>query len=181
MVKRLRGISTISTIVGTFLFLTILLLPAGPAGAAGVKEGEMAPDIAAVDMAGVTRTIKEHLGKNVILLDFWSIYCVSCVQEMPQLAKFYEKYKDKAFVTYGIDLDTFSPKRVQKFIDGLDFKIPYPVVIDDKRVIANAFGVSMLPTTIIIDRQGKIRMFHVGYKPVADDELIENAIKDALK
>ena len=82
----------------------------------------------------------------------------------------YEKYKDQGFMIYGVDLDSFSPKRVDRFINGLDFKITYPVIIDRKRVIATAYRVGMLPTTIIIGKDGKVKLFHIGYKPGDEDE-----------
>jgi len=80
------------------------------------------------DTAGIVRSLENHLGKDVVLLDFWSIYCVSCVQEMPSLVALYEKYKEQGFIVYGVDLDSFSPSRVKRFINGLNFKIPYPVM-----------------------------------------------------
>ena len=81
---------------------------------------------------------------------------------------------------YGIDLDSFSPRRVKKFIDGLAFKIPYPVIIDRKREIAAAYKVGMLPTTIIIGRDSKVKMFHIGYA-AGDEKEFDHLIKSLLK
>jgi peroxiredoxin len=166
----------------SIVFILSLTLGVGApltAYGANIKEGDLAPDFAATDMDGVARTLQAHLGKDVVMLDFWSIYCVSCIQEMPHLVELYEKYKDKGFVTYGIDLDSFSPKRVERFIKGLQFEITYPVIIDRKREIAGAYKIGMLPTTILIGRDGKIKMFHIGYKPGDEDEfdhLIEKLV-----
>ena len=124
-------------------------------------------------------SLDDYKGK-VVLLDFWSIYCVSCIQEMPSLVALYDKYKDQGFVTYGVDLDSFSPKRVERFIKGLNFTITYPVIIDRKRQIATAFKVGMLPTTIIIGKDGKVKLFHIGYKPGDEDEF-DHLIKTLLK
>ncbi len=68
-------------------------------------------------------------------------------------------------------MDAFAPKRVIKFIDGLDFKIPYPTIMDDKREIGTLLKVSMLPTIILVDPQGKVKLYHVGYKPGWENEL----------
>lgn len=164
------------------LFLVVILFAAHPpAGrAASIKEGDLAPGFAIEDMDGMMRTLEAHLGKDVVMLDFWSIYCVSCIQEMPKLVELYDKYRDQGFITYGIDLDSFSPKRVQRFIDGLNFKITYPVIIDRKREIAGAYKIGMLPTTILIGRDGKIKMFHIGYKPGDEDEF-DHLINKLLK
>ena len=166
------------------LILTVtstLLIASGVASAAKLSIGDQAPTWAPIaDMSGEVRSLEDHLGKNVIMIDFWSIYCVSCIQEMPSLVALYDKYKDKGLITYGVDLDSFSPRRVAKFIKGLNFEITYPVIIDRKRQIATAYNVNMLPTTIIIGKDGKIKLFHIGYKPGDEDEF-EHLIKFLLK
>ena len=160
--------------------LIVFCVPAnGPA--ASLKVGDKAPVWEPIaDRGGEIRSLEDHLGKNVIMLDFWSIYCVSCIQEMPSLVALYDKYKDKGLITYGVDLDSFSPRRVEKFIKGLNFEITYPVIIDRKRQIATTYNVNMLPTTIIIGKDGKVKLFHIGYKPGDEDEfdhLIESLLK----
>ena len=159
----------------------IVLTVPGIAEAANLKPGDEAPMWPPMaDMGGEVRSLEDHLGKNVVMLDFWSIYCVSCVQEMPSLVKLYDKYKDNGFIVYGVDLDSFSPRRVEKFIKGLNFEISYPVIIDRKREIATAYKVGMLPTTIIIGKDGKVKLFHIGYKPGDEDEfdhMIESLVK----
>ena len=170
-------------IVSVALYLGLLILIFGPVdgSAASLKVGDKAPVWAPIaDMKGEIRSLEDHLGKDVIMLDFWSIYCVSCIQEMPTLVALYDKYKDQGFITFGIDLDSFSPRRVEKFIKGLNFEITYPVIIDRKRQIAMAYKVGMLPTTIIIGRDGKVKLFHIGYKPGDEDEF-DHLIKSLLK
>ena len=162
--------------------LGILILFCIPANgsAASLKVGDKAPAWKPLaDMKGEIRSLEDHLGKDVIMLDFWSIYCVSCIQEMPSLVALYDKYKDKGFITFGVDLDSFSPRRVEKFIKGLNFEITYPVIIDRKRQIAMAYKVGMLPTTIIIGKDGKVKLFHIGYKPGDEDEF-DHLIKSLL-
>jgi peroxiredoxin len=165
----------------TFLLIGLVIAIAPSNGlAASLKVGDKAPTWAPIaDMAGEMRSLEDHLGKDVVMLDFWSIYCVSCIQEMPSLVALYDKYKDKGFVIYGIDLDSFSPKRVEKFIKGLNFEITYPVIIDRKRKVATAYKVGMLPTTIIIGKDGKVKLFHIGYKPGDEDEF-DHIIKSLL-
>lgn len=127
-------------------------------------------------MAGGTVDTKSYKGK-VLLIDFWSIYCSSCIQEMPFIVALYDRHKEKGLQVLGIDLDVYGPARVKKFIDGLDFKIPYPTIIDAKMEIKNKLGVSMLPTVIVADPAGVVRVFHVGYKPGYEKELEEKVVK----
>lgn len=151
--------------------ISLLLTAPGIIGAASLAPGDKAPMWPPIaDMGGEVRSLEDHLGKDVVLLDFWSIYCVSCIQEMPSLVALYDKYGDQGFAVYGVDLDSFSPKRVERFIKGLNFTITYPVIIDRKREIATTFKVGMLPTTIIIGKDGEVKLFHIGYKPGDEDE-----------
>ena len=118
------------------------------------------------------------IGKKAVLLDFWSIFCVSCVQQMPKLVETSNRYPDQ-LVVVGIDLDSFGTKRVMQFIKGLDFKVTYPIVLDKTRQVAAKYGVSVLPTAVLIDKQGKILYYHVGYAP-GDEAEIDDMVKKAV-
>jgi len=159
----------------------IIALLVGLPGFAAEKPdvGSQAPSFSVPLLEGGELDLAQHLGKNPILLDFWSIYCVSCVQEMPKLVEIYERYKDRGFIAVGVDLDSFGQKRVVRFVQGLSFKITYPLVIDAQREVAAKYGVSVLPTTVVIDRKGKIIFYHVGYAP-GDEATIEEKVKEAL-
>jgi thiol-disulfide isomerase/thioredoxin len=138
-----------------------------------LKEGDPFPHFTGVDLDGATVDTKA-LGKKLILIDFWSVYCSSCVAEMPHIVKLHEKYKDKGLACIGIDLDPMMPvAKVKKFLAGQDIPMPYPNVQDNKRQIMGLLGVSMLPTTILVDAEGVVRLFHVGYKPGYEKELEE--------
>ena len=138
-----------------------------------LKEGDAFPHFTGVDLDGKTVDTKA-LTNKLILIDFWSVYCSSCVAEMPHIVKLYEKYKDKGLVCIGIDLDPMMPAaKVRKFLEGQSFPMPYPNVQDTKRQIMGLLGVSMLPTTILVDSSGVVRLFHVGYKPGYEKELEE--------
>ena len=147
-----------------------------PGEARALKEGDPFPHFTGQDLTGATVDTKTF-AKKVILIEFWSIYCSSCVQQMPHVAALYDKYKDQGLQCIGIDMDVYGAARVKKFLDGLDFKIPYPNIIDAKMQIKTLLGVSILPTTILVDTTGKVAMFHVGYKPGFEKELEEDVKK----
>lgn len=165
---------SVSTLVALALFIAF---PVYSSAADNAMVGQKALTFQEELLGGGEFDLTPHIGKKVIMLDFWSIYCVSCVQEMPHLAKIALKYPEQLLVV-GVDLDSFGTKRVQQFVDKLDFKIPYPVVVDKRRKVAGQYSVSVLPTTIVIDKAGKISYFHVGYKP-GDETEIENQVKAA--
>jgi peroxiredoxin len=157
----------------------LLGMAARPQAALALKEGDPFPHFSGPDLNGVLVDTKTFAGKAV-LVDFWSVYCSSCVQEMPHIVNLYEKYKNKGLVCIGIDLDPMMPPaKVRKFLEGQNFPMPYQNVQDNKRQIMGLLGVSMLPTTILVDATGVVRLFHVGYKPGYEKEL-EEIVKKLL-
>jgi peroxiredoxin len=155
----------------------LLALVAQPRAAAALKEGDAFPHFAGQDLDGKTVDTK-GFPKKLLLIDFWSVYCSSCVQEMPHIVGLYTKYKDKGLQCIGIDLDPMMPAaKVKKFLEGQSFPMPYPNVQDNRRLIMGQLGVSMLPTTIIVDPAGTVRLFHVGYKPGFEKDLEETVKK----
>ncbi len=165
---RNTGFVVVSAVIA---FLIVVAALPGPASGA-VKEGDPFPHFTGVDLDGNTVDTKALDGKAIIL-DFWSIYCATCIQEMPHIVALYEKYKDQGLAVIGVDLDPFKASRVKKFISGLDFSIPYPNIHDSRMQVKALVGVSMLPTTVLVDPGGVVRLFHVGYKPGFEKELEE--------
>ena len=162
-----------AAVLGVLLLGTIAL----PHDALALKEGDVFPHFTGQDLNGATVDTKTF-AKKLLLIDFWSVYCSSCVQEMPHIVNLYTKYKDKGLECIGIDLDPMMPAaKVRKFLEGQSFPMPYPNVQDNKRQIMGLLGVSMLPTTILVDPAGVVRLFHVGYKPGFEKELEEHVKK----
>ena len=164
--------------------LAIVLL-AGPAGAffgggGGIKEGDLAPMFQGETIADGVIDYAQLKGKKVVVLDFWSIYCASCIEEMPRLIEIYNEFKDKGLVVIGVNLDSFGTHRVVKFMDGMENKINFPVIIDKTRKVATSFSAMVLPTTLVIDASGKIRFYHVGYKQ-GDEKHLRKVVADAVK
>jgi len=170
--------------VRAFLALLLFLTLANPAQAlfgSGKRPevGDDAPPFTAPLLMGGQFDLGPYIGTNAILLDFWSIYCVSCIQEMPKLVDIYNRYRDRGLMAVGVDLDGFGTRRVVKFVKGLSFEVTYPLVVDKRREVAAKYGVSVLPTTVVIDRAGKIIYYHVGYAP-GDEVEIEEMVRKAL-
>ncbi len=157
-------------LLATVLAAVWLLAGAAP-GRAELASGMDFPHFNQKDITGALLDTKQLATGKVFLIDFWSIYCSSCLQEMPFIIDLYNRHKDKGLVALSVDMDSFGVKRVMKFIEGLEFKIPYPTVIDEKREIGKLLQVSMLPTVILVDPKGKVKLFHVGYKPGFEKEL----------
>lgn len=164
-------------VVGAALFL---LCPAS--GSAKLEEGQKAIEFEARDfLSDEEINLGKHLGKQVILLDFGSIYCSSCMVTVPNLIKLRKRYSEDDLAIFNIYLDIYNPQRVIKFFRGFAKDINLGLVIDEKLAISREYGVDTLPTTIIIDRGGTIRRRIVGYTEADEkeiDEIIENLMSE---
>jgi len=162
------------------LLLTAVLMVLSPVTEARAKatEGAPLPHFTGTDLDG-NAIDTSKLGGEVLVIEFWSIYCSSCIQEMPHIVDLYNTYKDQGLTVLSINLDVLQAKRVPKFMKkNLEFTVTYPTIIDDKRrTIARTLNVGILPTTILVDPAGIVQMFHVGYKPGFEKELEEKIKK----
>ena len=158
----------------------LLLCPAS--GSAKLEEGQKAIAFEARDfLSDEEINLGKHLGKQVILLDFGSIYCSSCMVTVPNLIKLRKRYSEDDLAIFNIYLDIYNPQRVIKFFRGFAKDINLSLAIDEKLAISREYGIDTLPTTIIIDRGGTIRRRIVGYTEADEkeiDEIIENLMSE---
>jgi peroxiredoxin len=156
----------------TLACAALLAFQPGQARAGKLTAGEPLPQFSSADLEGNMFDTKETVGK-VLLLDFWSIGCSSCLEEMPHLVDLYNKYHEQGLEAVGINTDR-KEKRVRSFVTGsLPYEMTYRNVVDKRMQIMRLLGVAMLPTTILVDSSGVVRMFHVGYKQGFEKELEE--------
>ena len=152
--------------------------PAKPARAASLKpdgERHAAPDFALKDADGKTVRLSDYKGK-VVLLDFWATYCGPCKIEIPWFMDFERKHKDQGFAVLGIDMDDEGWDAVKPFV--ADVGINYRVVVGNDSTADKFGGIEALPTTFLIDRDGKIADVHVGLTSKGE---FENAIEQLLQ
>lgn len=93
--------------------------------------------------------------RKLVLLDFWATWCIPCLKEMPEIAKLYDKYKDKDFEIIGISID----KNMDKWRNMIEGKgMPWIQFIDSNmsNPISNIYGVTAIPHTVLIDENGEI-------------------------
>ena len=121
--------------------------------AAQVKEGDNAPNFTLKNLDGKEISLNQFRGKH-ILVNFWATWCGPCKIEMPSLEALYERFKDRNFVLLAISNDMFGANIVKPFVKA--HNINFPVLLDQRLKVSNAFGVVSLPTTFMIDPQGKI-------------------------
>lgn len=129
-----------------------------------VEVNSPAPAFAAKLMGGGELRLSDYAGK-VVLLEFWSIFCKSCLQEMPSVRELHAKYKAEGFEVVSVNTDAFSDARVMQTLQKAGLNFDYPVVRDTRREVSEAYNVQILPVTVIIDRSGWIRLCQEGYAP----------------
>jgi peroxiredoxin len=142
--------------------------------------GPKAPDFTLPGLKGGSVSLSDHLGKNVILLDFWSTTCDPCMVEMPHLVAMYEKYKDKGFVVLAISLDgPESLAQVNSIVH--DKKMSFPVLLDQEtKVIARYNPRRDMPFAVLIDRSGAIVDKRAGYT-AGDEKSLEAKVQALLQ
>jgi len=147
--------------------------PAAPKGA-----GARAPDFAGRDVQGNTVRLSDHLGKEVILLNFWSTFCEPCMAEFPHMRRITAENKAKGFTTIAVSMDgPETVAQVPSFVKRNQLDTEFIVVYDEDSVIASLYNPKKAaPLSVVIDRSGAIRHIHEGYNP-GDEEFLEKEIK----
>jgi len=124
-----------------------------------LAQRQMAPKFELKDANGATVTPAEYKGK-VVLLNFWATWCVPCKAEIPWFQEFDKKFKDRGFAVLGVSLDEEGWNVVKPYVE--DRKIAYRMVIGSEEVSTLYGGIDSLPTTFMIDKEGKIAAVHTG-------------------
>jgi thiol-disulfide isomerase/thioredoxin len=138
-----------------------------PAVVQFLKDPTPIADFAVTDLEGRTIASADLRGK-VVLVNFWATWCPPCRAEIPDLIKLQEKYRDKLIVI-GVSEDEIPPDEVKAFV--ADQKMNYPVAMTTPALGKVFRGVSALPTTFVIDREGKLAQRHVGMLNAQQTEL----------
>jgi len=151
-----------------FTFILVLLLGGSPLGLFLPQPTEAqevsVPDKLGVDLDGKNFNLKEHLGKENLYLLFWATWCGVCKQEIPNLIKVHETVKDVSLVAVNPGVND-SLERARRYRDK--YHLPYTIVFDETGVSAQAFGVSGVPTAVLINKSGEV--IYAGYPPPPDE------------
>lgn len=124
-----------------------------------LAERQAAPKFELKDSTGATATLAEYKDK-VLLFNFWATWCVPCRAEIPWFQEFDKKYKDQGFAALGVSLDEEGWAIVKPYLE--ERKVTYRIVLGDEMVSNLYGGIAALPTTFLIDREGKIAAIHTG-------------------
>ena len=145
------------------------------APALSVKAGDAAPDFSLTDLAGKTVSLASLKGQ-VVLLDFWATWCGPCKAAMPAIQRIHDDYKGKGVTVLGINTWENKADAAKQYVEKKGFSYPCLLKGDD---LAKAYGMTGIPTLVVIGKDGKIAEIEVGMAPGGDAGL-RKAIDAAL-
>jgi peroxiredoxin len=158
------------TLIPTLLFAFI----AGTSNATGPAPA--APDFALPSRDGGEVRLSELKGQ-VVMINFWATWCGPCRQEMPLLQQIHAKYEPLGFTMLGVNVEPDS-LAAQNWLKGMP--VSFPILFDRKSEVSSSFGVEAMPSSVLIDREGRVRHVHRGYKP-GDEAVYADLVRGLVK
>lgn len=149
---------------------------AATATTTGADVGAMMPEYGAMNLDGSKFELASHKGK-VVLLNVWATWCGPCRFEIPELKKIHDANSAKGFEVVGVSVDESDVDSVKQFVS--EQKMQYPVALDPQGKIAVILNTSVLPTTVLVGRDGRI--LWKKYGPILENDAeLKSAIEKAL-
>ncbi len=117
-----------------------------------IKEGSIAPNFVLQSVDGERIELKDLKGKGVFL-NFWGTWCGPCKQEFPYMANQYEVFKDRGVEIVAVNVAE-SNIAVKNFMNA--YGVNFPVAMDKDRQVTEAYDIGQLPTTLLVNPEGKV-------------------------
>ncbi|MFC4257959.1 TlpA family protein disulfide reductase [Marinobacter lacisalsi] len=140
--------------------------------------GLLVSAVATADVSGTAPdfTLKSRDGDNlrledlrgeVIMLNFWASWCGPCRQEMPHMDAIEKEFRDYGFRVLAVNVDQHR-EDAERFLDAVP--VDFAILWDHDSTVSERYDVQAMPTTVMIDRDGKARYVHHGYQPGYEDD-----------
>ncbi len=118
-----------------------------------------APGFSLQNIHGETVDLRDFRGKP-ILLNFWATWCEACKEELPSMQRLYETLKDQGVEVVAISIDRSNFDRIRKYVE--QYKLTFPILLDPDQKVRRSYFIMGLPTTYLIDGDGKLKGFASG-------------------
>ena len=132
--------------------------------------GGPAPQFTLAARGGSNVSLAQYKGQ-VVMLNFWASWCGPCRQEMPLLESIYKKYNRLGFTLIGVNVEPDS-NAANEWLKQTP--VSFPILYDKESKVSKMYDVAGMPSTVIIDRTGKVRVLHRGYKPGDENEYLDS-------
>ncbi len=136
-----------------------------------------APDFVLQDMDGEQHALKDYRGR-VVMINFWATWCPPCRREMPSMEALYGKFRQDGFSVLAVN-EWEDPELVFPYMGQLSVFPTFPILFDREGEVSQAYQVKGLPTTFLLDRQGRIVFRAVGGRDFNHAE-VEQIIRELL-
>jgi peroxiredoxin len=156
------------------LALALAAIALSAFGQSSTGQQTTAPNFELKDLKGQTVRLSDYKGK-VVLLNFWATWCAPCRAEMPDLVKLQKEYQAKGLQVVGVTYPEYTRAAVRQVARRL--KLNYPILYGTRERAAKYDVGEVLPTTIVIDREGKI---HARLLGILEDVEFEQSVKPLL-
>lgn len=138
--------------------------------------GEKSPDFTLKSRDGGNIKLSEQRG-NIVLVNFWASWCGPCREELPAFEELYQEYQDMGVEILAVNVDDEAQKANVLL---QDIEVSFPVLFDTSGEVSQLYDVSAMPTTVLVDRDGNVRLLHPGYRS-GDEKKYEKAIKILMR
>lgn len=167
-----RTRSSLTRLLGAVALALSLSSPAD-----ALDKGQQAPEIGLTDLDGKSVKLSALRGK-VVLVDFWASWCEPCRESLPVLDKLSKAYRDQGLVVVGVNIDK-TPELAREFLSKHKLSLSFAVVNDKKHDVAARYAPPTMPSSYVIDKEGRVRSVHAGFK-ASDAAKLESELKALL-
>lgn len=138
----------------------------------GLEPGENAPEFTLPDIDFKNPVVFSAYKGKIVYLDFWASWCRPCLDSLPWLSEIHVEFKAQGFTVLAINID-------EEVADGRKFldrhPVAYVVASDQRGEVSRQYGINIMPTSFLIDRNNKVRLIHEGFK-LKDKTMLRNQI-----
>jgi len=163
----------IKRVAGLTVVLTAMI--AQQSAVAALKAGDSLPDLGGYELEG---KLPESLKGKVIILDFWASWCLPCAESFPIMDELQKKYGDQGLVIVAVNVDEKAKDR-----DAFLKKHPvsFTTVRDGKQKLVGTVSPETMPTSYVVDKEGKVRFVHSGFHGAETKKDYVSEIESLLK
>ncbi|MDH5201939.1 MAG: TlpA family protein disulfide reductase [Nitrospirota bacterium] len=163
---------TLLSIIIIFSFFSCTTKDNGGAKLESSHIGRTAPEFTLNNINGNPMSLSDFKGK-VVLIQFWATWCPLCRNFIRDLGPVYEQYKGKGFHILAISVDTGQDIKNKIAAFAVQHNMNYHILLGDKKT-ASSYSVNGIPTSFLVDKEGRIRNYYLGYQPEFSKELNKN-------
>ncbi len=138
---------------------------------------QAAKEFSVPSLNGKTLRLADYKAK-VVFLNFWATWCPPCKEEMPAMERLYQRYSDKGLIVLAVSVDSEGGPIVAPFVK--EYKLTFPIGLDQKMAVADRYGVRGLPTSFLVNKAGTLVALALGpreWDGKAGQALIESLLK----